>query len=499
VYNRMFSILSTFIDNGRHNGVERRNGDSAVTINGSVRYYFHGDVESCKGGLSYFLYDGLDKLLHHGDALNDSQSSSDASMHGERINSHFLRILFSYLQHCHPYCGELLQIGKTIKQHQTRCMTNEPTTESTHRLEAEIVNSEGFLEVAAFTADNVKCNRQYKFKLRGQVQTLDMRNKLVEPLSYPLIFSCGEDGWSTSVKGSASFLQYLGTRLLLPEKNWVAECTYIHPVTGELATAPTPIGRFQLLSRVGQHYLTECVARMIDYRLQWHRNNQATIFGEKYASRLSPSDLDHDNGGGSCEDNTAAVDPERAVANNSSPSFLADSFTGSPRHLKLLAINALTIVSHFGAPTVFVTLTVNPKWSEIVCRCFPGQGAYDRGDVAVPVFKGKLKMFLQRLRQGAYFGGGKPVYLMYVIEYQHRGMPHAHIVARLTNHPTTLREKVEWVDKYISARCPCPDTDPDYHRLVQEHEVHHCSRAVNGCINSAGILDVGHINYWVNV
>jgi hypothetical protein len=171
VYNRMFSILSTYIDNGRHNGVERRNGSSAVTINGSVKYYFHGNVDACKGGLAYFLYDGLDKLMGHGKDMNQNQSTADGRIHGERVNVEFLRTIYTYLRQQHPYCSELIQIGKSVQQHDA-AVTNAKSAESTCQLGAEIVNSEGFLEVATFTADNIRCNRQYKFKLRGQVQTL---------------------------------------------------------------------------------------------------------------------------------------------------------------------------------------------------------------------------------------------------------------------------------------------------------------------------------------
>ncbi len=42
-------------------------------------------------------------------------------------------------------------------------------------------------------------------------------------------------------------------------------------------------------------------------------------------------------------------------------SYLPSSVHGSPRHMIALARNALILVSEFGCPRVFITLTFNPK------------------------------------------------------------------------------------------------------------------------------------------
>ena len=65
------------------------------------------------------------------------------------------------------------------------------------------------------------------------------------------------------------------------------------------------------------------------------------------------------------------------------------------------------------------------------------------------MFKARLAAFLTNLRNGHHFGGGKPVYIMRVIEYQHRGYPHAHIVVKLDNAPDVKDEAacVLWIDE----------------------------------------------------
>ena len=61
--------------------------------------------------------------------------------------------------------------------------------------------------------------------------------------------------------------------------------------------------------------------------------------------------------------------------------FLGDGHHGSPRHLSKLAMNSLAVVSEFGKPTFFLTLTCNHMWPEVQSRLFPGQTTFDREDV----------------------------------------------------------------------------------------------------------------------
>ncbi len=48
--------------------------------------------------------------------------------------------------------------------------------------------------------------------------------------------------------------------------------------------------------------------------------------------------------------------------------YLPSSVHGSPRHMTTFAKNALVLVSEFGCPHVFITLTCNTKWPEIVSQ-----------------------------------------------------------------------------------------------------------------------------------
>jgi hypothetical protein len=62
-----------------------------------------------------------------------------------------------------------------------------------------------------------------------------------------------------------------------------------------------------------------------------------------------------------------------------------------------------------------------------------GQFAYDCRDVTVPAFKLRLDQIKTNLRHGKYFKLREVDYTFHVIEYQYRGLPHAHMVIGLDN------------------------------------------------------------------
>ncbi len=128
-------------------------------------------------------------------------------------------------------------------------------------------------------------------------------------------------------------------------------------------------------------------------------------------------------------------------------SYLPDSVHGSQRNLSALAKNALVLVSEYGCPHVFLTLTCNPEWLEIQSQLIDGQKAFDRPDVTVPVFKSRLDKFKTDIRNGKYLKLGEVIYIIHVIEYQYRGLPHAHMVFHLdTAHDIDTDNQEDLID-----------------------------------------------------
>ncbi|KAE8951607.1 hypothetical protein PF011_g32918 [Phytophthora fragariae] len=91
--------------------------------------------------------------------------------------------------------------------------------------------------------------------------------------------------------------------------------------------------------------------------------------------------------------------------------------------------DSMAIVREYGKPDVFVTMTCNPKWEEIEEKITdPLQSAQDRPDIVARVWQQKLKALLKDLDEGVL---GRLLARIYVVEFQKRGLPHAHILVIL--------------------------------------------------------------------
>ena len=292
------------------------------------------------------------------------------------------------------------------------------------------------------------------------------------------MFPYGENGWGANMTNKIPFMKYLASRILMPEKNLFGNTKDGKKIN---------VNRFQM-----QFYIVESVSRAIDYRLEWIKMNKSTIFGE-ITKNLNLNDNENNNNIDENE-NENDIEKERDVMNNTNSTYLAESFTGSPRHLKKLAQSALAIVSEMGPPTLFITVTTDTRWKEITEMLLEGQTAFDRPDIVCQVFKARLQALIHNLKQGKYFNGGKVQYIMYVIEYQHRGLPHAHIVVRLDNHPVDelAMTKLNYIKQHIQARYPIELSNnatevhkEDYNtyvNLIHSKMIHKCStQAPNGC------------------
>jgi len=122
------------------------------------------------------------------------------------------------------------------------------------------------------------------------------------------------------------------------------------------------------------------------------------------------------------------------------------------------------VANVYGKCSLFITVTCNPHWAEIKAALLPGQKWEDRADLVNRGFRAKLMEVVADMRAGTFFKdkNGKPwkaKYIMYVIEFQKRGKPHAHIVIRLAGTEEDMPKTAAVVDTLINARLPVVDKD----------------------------------------
>jgi hypothetical protein len=382
-----------------------------------------------------------------------------------------------------------------------------PSFQADAELRASINIQTNVFDIAAITSDVTTGERilTYKLKHCAKARCIPSTSTYLEPLSYPLLFPYGEDGWSIDIAKEFPFTTYLCNRMLCPElRDSGEQLTSMNKDESRFI----PTNRFQLMVRLGQLYLVDITSRFIGFRLNFQRLNANHFHGGQDWQAGAHEDGE---GEGAADIGYTAQEFGRAA---SAPSFLSQSLHGSRRHLREKARDALAIVSEYDHPTLFITLTCNPLWPEIQEMLLPGQVAFDRPDIVCRVFKARLFAFLHNLRQGKYFDDfgtsatGAPIrivhrgviYEIFVIEYQHRGLPHAHIVVKLANTPNFRTHKDDvstWIDSHISACMPTvteasTDEDRKYFHLVSKHLVHECSTGVNGCKNEAGRCTKGY-------
>jgi hypothetical protein len=89
-------------------------------------------------------------------------------------------------------------------------------------------------------------------------------------------------------------------------------------------------------------------------------------------------------------------------------------------------MDAMALVRKYGKPDIFLTMTCNPNWDEINRELYPGQTPQDRPDLVVRVFRAKLEELKDKLLQKDILGKVKAH--VYVVEFQKRGLPHAHFL-----------------------------------------------------------------------
>ncbi|KAK9165479.1 hypothetical protein Scep_000670 [Stephania cephalantha] len=141
---------------------------------------------------------------------------------------------------------------------------------------------------------------------------------------------------------------------------------------------------------------------------------------------------------------------------------LPTSFIGGPRDMRKRYMDAMALVQRFGKPDIFLTITCNPYWPEIQQELRFNDDAQNRHDLAARVFKSKLECLKNEIIKKQVFG---PVAAyVYVVEFQKRGLPHAHFLIVLQ--PTTKLIEPATFDSFVCAELPDNSVHPLYTALL---------------------------------
>lgn len=259
-----------------------------------------------------------------------------------------------------------------------------------------------------------------------------------------MLFPKGDGGWHVDVpligakkRERVTTMQFYSYRLQIRDGDWL-----------------------QRAGRLYQQYIVDQYAKIEQNRLNYFKHNQDTLRTDLYNGI---SDAIHSE-----DSNTDSTQIGQRI-------ILPSSFAGSSRQMYQLYQDAMTIVSHFGKPDLFVTFTCNPKWTEITRELLPHQSAVDRPDLTARVFHIKLQELLKDLLQKDCLG--KVIAYIYVIEFQKRGLPHAHFLLILV--PENKLRSTENYDTIVSAEIPNPMSHPLAYETVSTMMIHGPCGAIN--------------------
>lgn len=305
--------------------------------------------------------------------------------------------------------------------------------------------------------NQVNARKMIVVRRDGQNQTIAATSRFWEPLAYPLLFPHGTFGWGvpggnaiTASRDNDAATDGAADLLNL-EIDPADNCTVQDQLEDRGEVTTTQLwhyralllreARFRLFGRLTNEYLVDMFSRNLDCRLAYIRQNQLRVRAED-----------------------AALMGEQNVPDNENI-YLPASFLGSWRWAANQVADCLAIAAALGGPTFFITITCNAQWDEIKTRQGLGQDHTDIPVDVVRVFKRKLTLF-ERALHTMFPNSGGLVYEIHSIEFQKRGLPHAHILTKF-RHDCTAPEDI---DAVISAEVP---DDPADAILVQTFMVHH--------------------------
>jgi len=203
--------------------------------------------------------------------------------------------------------------------------------------------------------------------------------------------------------------------------------------------------------RLFQQFAVDTYMKIESSRLDYIRNNQQELRADLYQGLV-----DSLHAGEGRADSVG----KRTV--------LSTTFIGGPQDMRRRYMDDMALVRKYGKPDIFLTMTCNPNWDEIKQDLLPGQIAQDRPDLVTRVFRAKLEVLKKKLMENDILG--KVRAYVYVVEFQKRGLPHAHFLLIMKRkYKLTCPEQY---DLLISAELPNKKKFPELYKMVTKHMMH---------------------------
>ncbi|XP_074356352.1 uncharacterized protein LOC141696063 [Apium graveolens] len=263
-------------------------------------------------------------------------------------------------------------------------------------------------------------------------------------LQYLLLFPLGEDGYHDEIPYIDSENQNKKKRKRITMKEYYAYRFQVRRNEG----LHVPLG-----GRLYQQYVVDAFSCVEQSRLWWLHSHQKTLRCDLYNSLAKK-----------------ALNGQTDSSNVGKGFILPANFLGSKRYMQQNFQDALAVCRVVGHTDIFSTMMCNPLWDEIqqMMEVIPGCNPRDSPDIIARVFHLKLEQLLEDIKKKNCFGTYLRV--MYVVEFQKRGLPHVHMLIWLDSE--SKRKLTRDVDNFVSVEILDPITDPLVYEAVKSLMIH---------------------------
>ncbi|XP_010490304.1 PREDICTED: uncharacterized protein LOC104768062 [Camelina sativa] len=457
-YNMLFSFTSL---GGRvDRSVKKGRGPSMFALQGE-NYHLMGSLKPKPGDYAKF------QQLYIVDTQNEVNNSLNVMSKEDRRNNvdgkkkfrpdlveSFIKLLDDVNPHVQAFrmARDRFDIEKEESNFHMRIISNRKT-------DGREYNIPTASEVAALIPGDIDASMDKRDivlqKRSGKLLRIHECHVAYLALQYPLLFPRGDDGYRLGIKktkitrGSKSNKQ---TKNKDSKKKSQKDVSMRQWFAYRLQERKNEKHTLLRSMRLLQQFIVEAYTMIETNRLRFFEKNQ------KKLRRTYKEDL-----------RKAAEDGDDNLSNHGDSLILPASFTGGPRYMRQSYLDAMATCKKFGFPDLFITFTCNPKWPELVRFVNERKlKAEDRPDIICKIFKLKLENLMDDITRRHIFG--KTVSAMYTVEFQKRGLPHAHIIVWMDSKckfPTA-----DEIDKLISAEIPDKDRDQELYNIISECMIH---------------------------
>ncbi|XP_031116667.1 uncharacterized protein LOC116020327 [Ipomoea triloba] len=460
-YNNTFAFTSLGIHQYDKNLCKRNKGIYTFKVQGQI-YHFINDLlpDGCPPrNLQLYFYDTDHEIQNRVESV-------------ARLEENIVKALIEVMS-CNPYANFFRSLKDVVHSDDFSILLN-----SSPSLDQRLYNSPTASQVAAVWIedyDGVEDNRNIRVYAHcGRSQNIQYYYGCYDPLQYPLLFPFGDVGWHEGIQRALQSrnLQPLGyvnslsinanTQLSVDDLIRAEEAVFREGrKRSSISCREYYAYKFQVRAsdnslllhtgRLFQQFIVDIYIKVETQRLDYFRKKQQLFRSENFQGLVDSV------GTGAVFGNEVG----RRV-------ILPSSFIGGPRDMRGRYMDAMSLVQNFGKPDMFLTMTCNPNWPEIKGLLQYNDDAQNRPDLIARVFHAKMQELKNDITKKQFFG--EIAAYTYVIEFQKRGLPHAHFLIILKDKCHAMSPS--FVDNFVSAEIPDKHLQPALYDLVKKHMVH---------------------------